>query len=89
MKPDFSGYATRANVLCSDGRTIASGAFKHQDGLTIPLVWEHSGKSMDNILGRAKLQELLLLVFLLWALKSDRPRWRINRRQLLLGKVYS
>ena len=56
MKPDFSGYATRANVLCSDGRTIASGAFKHQDGLTVPLVWEHGGKSMDNILGRAKLQ---------------------------------
>lgn len=56
MKPDFSGYATRANVLCSDGRTIASGAFKHQDGLTVPLVWEHGGKSMDNILGCAKLQ---------------------------------
>lgn len=56
MKPDFSGYATRANVLCSDGRTIAPGAFKHQDGATLPLVWEHRGKAMENILGRAKLQ---------------------------------
>lgn len=56
MKPDFSGYATRANVLCSDGRTIAPGAFKHQDGATLPLVWEHRGKAMENILGRALLQ---------------------------------
>ena len=56
MKPDFSGYATRANVLCSDGRTIAPGAFKHQDGATLPLVWEHHGKAMENILGRAQLQ---------------------------------
>lgn len=56
MKPDFSGYATRANVLCSDGRTIAPGAFKHQDGATLPLVWEHRGKAMENILGRAQLQ---------------------------------
>lgn len=56
MKPDFSGYATRANVLCSDGRTIAPGAFKHQDGATLPLVWEHRGKAMENILGRVQLQ---------------------------------
>lgn len=56
MKPDFSGYATRANVLCSDGRTIAPGAFKHQDGTTLPLVWEHRGKALENILGRAQLQ---------------------------------
>lgn len=56
MKPDFSGYATRANVLCSDGRIIAPGAFKHQDGATLPLVWEHRGKAMENILGRAQLQ---------------------------------
>ena len=55
MKADFSGYATRANVLCSDGRTIAPGAFKHQDGTTVPLVWEHKGNAMDNILGYARL----------------------------------
>lgn len=55
MKADFSGYATRANVLCSDGRTIAPGAFKHQDGATVPLVWEHKGNAMDNILGYARL----------------------------------
>lgn len=55
MKADFSGYATRANVLCSDGRTIAPGAFKHQDGATVPLVWEHKGSAMENILGYARL----------------------------------
>lgn len=56
MKADFSGYATRANVLCSDGRTIAPNAFKHQDGATVPLVWEHGGRSLENILGRATLE---------------------------------
>lgn len=56
MKADFSGYATRANVLCSDGRTIAPNAFKHQDGATVPLVWEHGGRNLENILGRAILE---------------------------------
>lgn len=56
MKADFSGYATRANVLCSDGRTIAPNAFKHQDGATVPLVWEHGGRNLENILGRATLE---------------------------------
>ena len=41
-KFDFSGWATRANRKCSDGRTIMPDAFKHMDGKTIPLVWNHS-----------------------------------------------
>lgn len=56
MEADFSGWATRANVLCSDGRTIKPEAFKHMDGETVPLVWRHGHDDMENILGHAKLE---------------------------------
>jgi hypothetical protein len=53
---DFGGFATKANLKCSDGRTITSDAFKHMDGQEIPLVWQHMHDSPDNILGHAKLK---------------------------------
>ena len=53
---DFGGYATKVGVKCTDGRTITSDAFKHMDGLEIPLVWQHMHDSPDNILGHAKLE---------------------------------
>ena len=42
MDADFSGYATRAGIRCSDGRTITKDAFKHNDGAKVPLVWQLS-----------------------------------------------
>src|SRR5687768_2983640 len=56
MEPDFSGYATKANLKCSDGRTITSDAFKHQDQETVPLVWQHARNEMANVLGYAVLE---------------------------------
>lgn len=57
-KPDFGGYATRNDLLCSDGLTIRSGAFKHNDGAKVPLVWHHQGgHSPENILGHAILED--------------------------------
>lgn len=53
---DFGGWATRFNVRCSDGRTITKDAFKHYDGKTVPLVWNHQHNSPENILGYAILQ---------------------------------
>ena len=53
---DFSGWATRYNVKCSDGRTIMKDAFKHQDGASVPLVWNHNHNSPDNVLGKAFLE---------------------------------
>ena len=41
MKYDFSGYATKNNVTCSDGRTILENAFIENDGQDVPLVWQH------------------------------------------------
>lgn len=55
-KPDFSGYATKAGLLCTDGRTITPGAFKHQDKETVPLVWQHGHSEPSNVLGYAILE---------------------------------
>lgn len=57
MEPyDFSGWATRNDLKCSDGRTIRRDAFKHHDGQTVPLVWMHQHNDPNNILGHALLQ---------------------------------
>ena len=53
---DFSGWATRNNVKCSDGRIIRKDAFKHNDGQTVPLVWNHNHQDADNVLGHALLE---------------------------------
>lgn len=56
MKYDFSGWATRTNLLCSDGRTIMKDAFKDNDGQTVPLVWNHQHNDPFNVLGHALLE---------------------------------
>jgi Caudovirus prohead serine protease len=55
-QPDFSGYATKAGLKCSDGRTIMKDAFAHQDKTTVPLVWQHSHSEPGNVLGHAILE---------------------------------
>ena len=55
-KYDFSGWATRNNLKCSDGRTIMKDAFKHDDGITVPLVWNHQHNTADNVLGNVLLE---------------------------------
>ena len=55
-KPDFSGYATKAGLKCSDGRTITPDAFKHQDKARVPLVWQHGHNEPSNVLGYAVLE---------------------------------
>jgi hypothetical protein len=51
IKPDFSGWASKYGLRCSDGRTILPNAFEHQDGERLPLVWQHGHTSPDNVLG--------------------------------------
>lgn len=53
---DFSGWATRCNLECSDGRTIRKGAFKDNDGETVPLVWGHQHNDPNRVLGHALLE---------------------------------
>lgn len=53
---DCRGWATRANIKCSDGRTIMPDAFKDNDGQIVPLVWNHDHNSVDAVLGHALLE---------------------------------
>lgn len=55
-KYDFSGWATKNDLRCSDGRTIRKNAFAGDDGHTVPLVWQHSHDNPENVLGHALLQ---------------------------------
>lgn len=55
-KFDFSGWATKANLKCSDGRTIMKDAFKHCDGKVVPLVWGHQHHDPTRVLGHALLE---------------------------------
>lgn len=53
---DFSGWVTRNDLVCTDGRTIRRDAFKHCDGKTVPLVWNHQHNDPNNILGHCALE---------------------------------
>ena len=57
-KFDFGGWATRSNILCSDGVTIAPDSFAHQDGSKVPLVWNHEHNRPENVLGYAILHSV-------------------------------
>lgn len=56
VKYDFSGYATRNDIKCMDGRTIRKDAFKECDGKTVPLVWQHQHDDPSKVLGHALLE---------------------------------
>ena len=56
MEYDFSGWATRNNIECSDGRTIMKDAFKQNDGQKVPLVWNHQHNDPNEVLGHAILE---------------------------------
>ena len=53
---DFSGWATKCGITCSDGRVIGKNAFKECDGTKVPIVWMHNHKDIENVLGHAYLE---------------------------------
>ena len=53
---DFCGWATRNDLECSDGRTIRRDAFAHQDGMVVPLVWQHQHNDPANVVGKVRLE---------------------------------
>lgn len=55
-KYDFGGYATRYGIRCTDGRSIAMNAFKHCDGMEVPIVWQHDHKNPSNVVGKGILE---------------------------------
>lgn len=56
MEYDFGGWATKNDIKCADGRTIRKNAFAHNDGKTVPLVWNHNHNDPENVLGYAVLE---------------------------------
>lgn len=58
MKHNFSGWATKYGVLCTDGRTIQADAFKHQHSQRLPLLWRHDDKTPENVLGHVILEHM-------------------------------
>ena len=54
---DFCGWASKNDLLCSDGRTIRRGAFASDDGKKVPMVYQHQHTSIDNVLGHAILED--------------------------------
>jgi len=73
MEADFSGWATKAGIKCTDGRTIMPGAFRHQDKLQVPLVWQHGHKNIENVLGHAVLEHREEGVWM-WGFFNDTPQ---------------
>lgn len=76
MKYDFGGYATKNDLLCSDGRKIRRNAFEHQDGARVPLVYMHNRKSLDNVIGFADLENRAEGVYAYGKFNEDTPSGR-------------
>lgn len=87
-KWDFSGWATRNNLKCSDGRTIMKDAFKHNDGMTVPLVWNHSHGEPENVLGHALLENRPEGVYT-YGYFNDTPAGQDAKQLVLHGDITS
>lgn len=79
VKYDFSGWATRNDLVCSDGRVIRQDAFKINDGQQVPLVWNHGHASIDNVIGHAFLQNRPEGVYAYGVVNEDVPNGKIAK----------
>jgi hypothetical protein len=86
MKYDFSGWATKNDVKCSDGRVIKRDAFKDDDGQTVPLVWNHQHNDPNEILGHALLENRAEGVYA-YCKFNDTESGRTARSLVLNGDV--
>lgn len=87
-KPDFSGYATRNNIQCADGKIIARNAFIDQDGTRVPLVYMHDHNDPMNILGHADLENREDGVYC-YGYLNNTPNAQVMREQIQHGDVNS
>lgn len=87
-KFDFSGYATKYGVVCTDGRTIKAGAFKHMDGMKIPMVWQHGHGDVSNILGHAVLEHRDDGVYT-YGYFNDTPGGQAGKQAVVHGDIVS
>lgn len=87
-EPDFTGWATKNDMRCSDGRTIKAGAFKHMDQVTVPLVWMHQHTDPENVLGHALLEDRAFGTYTK-AWFNDTPRGQHMKGAVQHGDVQS
>lgn len=80
QKWDFSGWATRNDLHCSDGRTIRRDAFKDCDGKTVPIFWNHQHDSVDNVLGHGLLENRPEGVYIYGAFNDDEEGVKARKR---------
>ena len=80
QKWDFSGWATRNDLHCSDGRTIRRDAFKDCDGKTVPIFWNHQHGSVDNVLGHGLLENRPEGVYFYGAFNDDEEGIKARKR---------
>lgn len=85
-QPDFTGWATRNDIRCSDGRVIRHNAFADCDGKTVPLVWNHQHDSPDNVIGHALLENRDEGVYT-YGFVNDTPMGQVAREQLKHGDI--
>lgn len=85
-QPDFTGWATRNDIKCSDGRVIRHNAFADCDGKTVPLVWNHQHNSPDNVVGHALLENRDEGVYT-YGFVNDTPMGQVAKEQLKHGDI--
>lgn len=85
---DFSGWATRNNLKCTDGRIIRQNAFKDNDGAKVPLVWMHQSQDVSNVLGHAILENRDDGVYAYCSF-NDSPKAKYAKTALLHGDIDS
>lgn len=88
MEYDFSGWATKNNILCSDGRTIMKDAFAHNDKTWVPLVWSHQHNDPSKVLGKAFLENRPEGVYC-YGVFNDTEQGRVAKQLVQHGDVDS
>lgn len=86
MEADFSGYATKNGLKCSDGRVIGVDAFKGNDGQRVPLVWQHRHNDVTNVLGHAILENRSDGVYA-YGFFNDTPEAKHAREMISHGDI--
>ena len=85
---DFHGWATKYDLLCGDGRTIKPGAFSHQNGQKIPLVWAHQHDAPDAVLGHGFLESRPEGMYI-YGYFNDTPMGKIAKQDVQHGDLTS
>ena len=85
---EFGGYATRNNILCTDGLIIGQDAFSHNDGKQVPLYYQHQHSDIENVLGHVVLENRPDGVYAYGSFNNT-PRGREAREMVMHGDLNS